>query len=62
MVTRGDAQQAMDWLLEHGGDADIDEPLTEEQLHRLQVRGFDHIQARKCVCVWVRCVRVREWV
>ena len=36
ILTRGNTQLAMDWLLEHERDPDIDEPLTIEQIDRLR--------------------------
>jgi hypothetical protein len=36
IITRGNTQMAMDWLLEHERDPDIDEPLTLEQIDRLR--------------------------
>ena len=50
-IHRGHAQLGMDWLLEHEGDADIDEPLSQDHLRHLRQVG--------CVCVCV-CVRGRE--
>jgi len=35
-ITHGHAQMAMDWLLEHEGDPDIDEPLTDDQLQHIE--------------------------
>ncbi len=35
IITRGNTQLAMDWLLEHERDPDIDEPLTLEQIDRI---------------------------
>jgi len=35
-ICRGNAQAGMDWLLEHEGDPDIDDPLSAEQLRRLE--------------------------
>lgn len=35
LLTKMNTQLAMEWLLEHGDDADIDEPLTDDQLRQL---------------------------
>ena len=41
ILTRGNTQLAMDWLLEHERDPDIDEPLTIEQIDRLRAGDED---------------------
>ena len=38
-LNRGNAQASMDWLLEHEGDADIDEPLNADDLRLLSQRA-----------------------
>jgi hypothetical protein len=41
IITRGNTQLAMDWLLEHERDPDIDEPLTLEQIDRIHAGEDD---------------------
>ena len=41
IITRGNTQLAMDWLLEHERDPDIDEPLTIEQIDRIHAGEDD---------------------
>jgi len=38
LLNKMNTSLAMEWLLEHEGDPDIDDPLTPEQLHVLQIR------------------------
>ena len=39
-ITRGHAQLGMEWLLEHEGDADIDESLSTADLRRLARQAY----------------------
>ena len=41
IINRGNTQLAMDWLLEHERDSDIDEPLTLEQIDRIHAGEDD---------------------
>jgi hypothetical protein len=41
IINRGNTQLAMDWLLEHERDPDIDEPLTLEQIDRIHAGEDD---------------------
>jgi hypothetical protein len=60
LIYRGRAQRAMDWILGHEGDPDIDAPLSENELQRL-AEGHDDVSMCVCVCVRMYCCVYGCW-